>query len=436
MSEPVLLSLAIALALLGNGFFSGSEIALISARRSRIHALVKRGSRLARHVEALQADPNTFLATVQIGVTLMGTLAGVAGGYLASRHVEPLLKDLPLPHAVGVSLVATILVGGAIVYFELILGELVPKALALRFTERVALLVAWPIHLMARISRWAIVILTGSTRGILRLFGMRQFDSREFVSEEEIGHLVQAGLDQGVLDPAKSQLLHRVLAFTETPVRKVMVPRPKMFALDTATEPAEVARLIVESGFSRIPVYDSSGDNFVGLIYAKDALRLLERRQPVILRRILHPLVLVPETKKLGPLLQELQKKRTHMALVIDEHGAVTGLVTLEDLLEEIVGEIDDEYDREERQIERMRDGSLVVEGTVPARELRDDFAVPIPESEEFETVAGYVLARLGSLPRGGETVELEGWRMTVVDVERNRISKVKIEKVAVPAPA
>jgi putative hemolysin len=327
-------------------------------------------------------------------------------------------------------------VGGAIVYFELILGELVPKALALRFTERVALLVAWPVRGMARLSRWAIVILTASTRGVLWLFGMRQFDSREFVSEEEILHLVQAGHDQGVLDPAKSQLLHRVLAFTDTPVRKVMVPRPKLFALDASTQPAEVGRLIVESGFSRIPVYDSSADNFVGLIYAKDALRLLERRQPVILRRILHPLVLVPETKKCGPLLRELQKRRTHMALVIDEHGGVTGLVTLEDLLEEIVGEIDDEYDREERQVERLRDGSLVVEGTVPARELRETYSVPIPESEEFETVAGFVLARLGSLPRGGETVDVDGWRLTVVDVERNRISKIKLEKMAVPSPA
>jgi putative hemolysin len=293
----------------------------------------------------------------------------------------------------------------------------------------VALLVAWPLHAMARSSRWLVAILTASTRAVLWVFGVRAFDDRELVSEEEIRHLVREGHAQGVFDTAQSQLLHRVLEFTETPVRKVMLPRPKMFALDAATPPEQVGRLIVESGFSRIPVYDSSADNFVGQVFAKDALRLLDRGQPLVLRRILHPLAFVPETRKLGPLMQELQKKRAHLALVVDEHGVVSGLVTLEDLLEEIVGEIDDEYDREERQIELLRDGSLVVEGTVAASEVRKAFDVPIPESEEFETVAGFVLAQLGALPRGGESVDVEGFRFTVVDVERNRISKVKIER-------
>jgi putative hemolysin len=179
----------------------------------------------------------------------------------------------------------------------------------------------------------------------------------------------------------------------------------------------------------------------VGVVYVKDALRLLEKRQPVVLRKIAHPVHFVPETKKVGALLKELQKRRTHMALVIDEHGSVTGLVTMEDLLEEIVGEIQDEYDWEERPVERLRDGSLVVEGTLSATELRDGFQVPIPESTEFETVAGFMLDRLGSVPKGGEVVVVGEYRLTVVDVEKNRISKVKIEKgsavpAAAPAPA
>lgn len=429
MDETTLLILTIVLLLLGNGFFSGSEIALISARRSRIEALANRGSRAAKRVKDLQDDPTTLLATVQIGVTLMGTLAGIAGGYLASRHLEPRLAGTWLAGWVTPAFVAGSLVGGGIVYVELILGELVPKALALRFTERVALLVAWPLHAMARGSRWLVAVLTASTRAVLWVVGVRAFDDRELVSEEEIRHLVREGQAQGVFDSAKSQLLHRVLEFTETPVRKVMVPRPKVFALDAATPPEQVGRLVVESGFSRIPVYDAETDNFLGQIFAKDVLRLLERGQPPVLRRMLHPVAFVPETRKLGPLMQELQKKRAHLGLVVDEHGVVSGLVTLEDLLEEIVGEIDDEYDREERQIEVLRDGSLVVEGTVPASEVRKAFDVPIPESEEFETVAGFLLARLGALPRGGESVDLEGFRFTVVDVERNRITKVKIER-------
>jgi len=214
-------------------------------------------------------------------------------------------------------------------------------------------------------------------------------------------------------------------------VKKVMVPRPKVFALDADTPPGEVERLIVESGFSRIPVFEGSVDNVVGVVYVKDALRLLEKRQPVVLRKILHPVHFVPETKKVGALLKDLQKRRIHMSLVIDEHGSVTGLVTMEDLLEQIVGEIRDEYDWEERPVERQRDGSLVVEGTVPVSELRDGFQVPIPVSDEFDTVAGFMLERLGSVPKGGEVVLAGDYRLIVVDVERNRISKVKIEKMA-----
>jgi putative hemolysin len=285
---------------------------------------------------------------------------------------------------------------------------------------------------MARASRFLVGFLTLSTRAVLRLFGMREFGQRTFVSQEEIKHLVQEGREQGVIGETEVDLIHSVFEFSQTPVKKVMVPRPKVFALDAATAPDDVGRLIVESGFSRIPVYDESPDNAIGLVYVKDVLRLLERRQPVVLRKILHPVHFVPETKKVGDLLKELQRRRSHMALVIDEHGSLTGLVTLEDLIEEIVGEIQDEYDWEERPVEKLRDGSLVVEGTVSAVDLRESYAVPIPESESFQTVAGFMLEKLGSVPKGGEVVPLGDWRLTVVDVERNRISKVKVERAPV----
>jgi putative hemolysin len=433
MSEASLLVVAIFLLLLGNGFFSGSEIAIISARRSKIEAMVAEGSRAAKRVKELQDKLDSFLATAQIGVTLMGTLAGVLGGYLASRFVQPALERSPVARWLPAVLEATFLVGVGIVYVELILGELVPKALALRFTETAALLVSWPFVALSRASRWLIAFLTASTRAVLLLFGIREYGTRTFVSQEEIKHLVKEGKEQGVLDQSEVELIHSVFEFSETPVRKVMVPRPKVFALDAATSPEEVGRLMVESGFSRIPVYEGTEDNVVGLVYIKDALRLLEKHQPVVLRKILHPVHFVPETKKVGALLKELQKRRTHMAMVIDEHGSLTGLVTLEDLIEEIVGEIQDEYDWEERPVERLRDGSLVVEGTVSAAKLRDSYEVPIPESTEFETVAGFMLDSLGSVPKGGEAVTVGDYRLTVVDVEKNRISKVKIEKARTP---
>ena len=439
MSEVWLLLLAILVLLLGNGFFSGSEIAIISAPRGRIEAMVSEGSKAAARVKKLQEDPDTFLATAQIGVTLCGTLAGVLGGYMAKGHIQPFLHRVGLPDWAGPTLIATLIVGGGIVYVELILGELVPKSMAVRHSETVALMVSWPISLLARLSRLLIRFLTASTRAVLIPFGIRDASARTFVSEEEIKHLVKEGREQGVLGQTELELIHSVFEVNETPVRKVMVPRPKVFALDVNTPPGEVERLIVESGFSRIPAYQGSLDNVVGLVYVKDVLRQLERRQPVVLGKILHPVHFVPETKKVGMLLKELQKRRTHMALVIDEHGGLTGLVTLEDLIEEIVGDIRDEYDWEERPIERQRDGSLIVEGTLAAAELRDGYAIPIPESAEFETVAGFILDRLGSVPKGGEVVTLGEYRFTVVDVERNRISKVRLEKAGLglkPAPA
>ena len=434
MSEPVWLILAICFFLLGNGLFSGSEIAVISARRSRVDALVAEGSGAARRLKHLQDNLDDFLATVQIGVTLMGTLAGVVGGYLASLHLEPLLEGWGLGQWVAPPLVAALVVGGGIVYIELILGELVPKALALRYTETVALLVAWPLDMMSRLSHGLVVFLTANTRAFLRLIRVRGIRPRTFVSEEEIKHLVLEGREQGVLDQADVELIHGVFDFRDTPVRKVMVPRPKIFALEADQPPAEVERLIVEGGFSRIPVYHESIDNVLGAVYIKDALRALQKRQPVVLRKMLHPIHLVPENKKIGDLLKDFQQRRTHMAMVIDEHGSVTGLVTLEDLLEEIVGEIQDEYDWEERPVERLRDGSLVVDGTMAASEARETHGIPIPDSPEFESVAGFMLERLGSVPRGGETVMAGDYRLTVVDVERNRVTRVKVERVRAAA--
>jgi len=433
MSEWGFLVAAIFFCLLGNGFFSGSEIALLSAKRGQIEALIAQGSRRAARVKRLQDDPDTLLATVQIGVTFMGTLAGVLGGYLAKLYVEPMVERSALGYWVAAPVAATLIVGGGIVYVELVLGELVPKALALRYTTGASLLASGPVRLLERLSPVLISLLKGSTRAVLMLFGIRDTGRRVFVSEEEIKHLVKEGREQGVLDQTEMELIHSVFAFSETPVKKVMIPRPKIFALDVNTPPEDVERLVVESGFSRIPVYEESADNIIGVVYIKDALRLLERRQPLVLRKILQPVHFVPENKKVGALLKELQKRRTHLAMVVDEHGSVTGLVTMEDLLEEIVGEIQDEYDWEERPVERLRDGSLVVEGTTTAAELRDAYHIPIPPSVEFDTVAGFMLNSLGAVPRGGEVVGVGPYRLTVVDVEKNRISKVKVEKARAP---
>jgi putative hemolysin len=287
---------------------------------------------------------------------------------------------------------------------------------------------------MSQLSHGLVVFLSASTRAFLGVFRVRGVRPRTFVSEEEIKHLVLEGREQGVLDQDDVELIHGVFDFRDTPVRKVMVPRPKIFALEADQPPEEAERQIVEGGFSRVPVYHESIDNVLGAVYIKDAVRQLQKRQPIVLRKLLRPIHFVPEQKKIGDLLKDFQQRRTHMAVVIDEHGSVTGLVTLEDLLEEIVGEIQDEYDWEERPVERLRDGALVLDGTMPATEARETHGVPIPDSAEFESVAGFMLERLGSVPRGGETVTVGDYRLTVVDVERNRISRVKVERLRAAA--
>jgi len=429
MSDTALILGAIFFLLLGNGFFSGAEIALISARKAALRKKADEGSRGARLAEVLREEPERFMATVQIGVTVCGTLVGVCGGWLASRQIEPWLDSIGLPEWAPEALAASIMVSAVIVYVSMVLGELVPKALGLRFAVTVASAVAIPLAFVAKLSRAPLRVITESTRLVLRLFGLKG-PMRELVSAEEIEHLVAEGRVQGVLSHSDASLLEGVFKFRDMPVRAVMIPRTKAFALDVATEPRVAVKRIVESGFSRIPIYEGTFDNPLGVLYVKDVLAALERGISVDIRARLHPVHVVPDSKNVGDLLRELQKKRSHMALVINEHGSVVGIVTLEDLVEEIVGEIRDEYDEgEDKAIERLKTGALVVEGTVSNSLLRESHDIPIPLDIDAETVGGFILEKLGSVPKGGETVEFDGHRLTVVDVERNRVAKVKIEK-------
>lgn len=430
MSDMALIVGAIFLLLLGNGFFSGSEIALISARKAALRKRADEGSRGARVAEYLREEPERFMAAVQIGVTVCGTLAGVCGGWLASRYLEPKLDLLGMPYWAPAAITASVVVSVIIVYVEMVIGELVPKAIAIRFAAPIAATVAIPVSVIARLSRVPLRVITESTRLILRLFGLKGPMREGLVSAEEIEHMVAEGRIQGVLSQSDASLLEGVFKFRDMPVRSVMIPRTKAFALEVGTEPKLAVKKIVEGGFSRVPIFEGTFDNPLGILYVKDVLASLERAEPVDLRARLHPVHVVPDSKNVGDLLRELQKKRSHMALVINEHGSVVGIATLEDLVEEIVGEIRDEYDEgEEKAIERLKGGGLVVEGTVSNSQLRESHAIPIPVEIDAETIGGFILEKLGSVPKGGETVEIEGYKLTVVDVERNRVSKVKIEK-------
>jgi putative hemolysin len=419
----------IAVLIVLNGFFAASEIALISARRSRVQQLASDGDPRAKRVVGIQQDPDRFLATVQVGVTFVGTLASAVGGVAAIHALSPMIGGIPLPFLSAMAEpLALVIVVVSITYASLILGELVPKTLALRHAVSLALLVSGPLDSLARAASPLVRLLTASNRFVLRLLGQKGVTERAFISEEEVKHMVQEGREQGVFDQTEQELIHSVFEFTESSVKDVMIPRPRIQAIDVETPIDQVLAHIVETGKSRYPVYRNTLDEVLGILYDKDLFRLLAEKKPIMLAQVVRPAFFTPETTRVSRLLKSMQRRRMPMALVVDEYGGVEGLVTIEDLIEEIVGEIEDETDREDQAVRRLRDGSYIVDASISIHDLADQHHLVFPESTEYETLAGFLITQLQRMPRGGEIVNYEDWRLTIVDMDGRRIARVKIE--------
>ena len=418
----------IALVLL-NGFFAAAEIAIITVRKSRILQLVEEGNHRAREVQRLQADPEHFLATIQIGLTVVSALTGAVGGVTAIENLKPYLEQIPYPvlrsASEGIALTIVVL---SISYLSLVLGELVPKSLALRYPEHIALWAAVPIQGLSRISSLVTHVLTGSSRLLLKPFGA--IPQSSLISEEEIKSLLVEGRKKGVFDPTEQELIHSVFEFTDISVKEVMVPSPKIHAIKIGTPSDVVIADMVESKFSRYPVYREELNDISGIVYFKDVLQTLVRKDPLDLGTLMHPAYFVPESMKVSHLLKEMQRRHTQMAIVVNEYGTVAGLVTMEDLIEEIVGEIRDEYDLEERPVERLKDGSLVADAALSVRDLSAEYGLPIPESPLYETLGGFMMAQLQNIPRSGAITHFSPYKFTIVDMDGRRIMKVKIEKI------
>jgi putative hemolysin len=422
--------------ILANGFFAASEIAIIATRKSRIDSLLERGVKSAAAVARLKNDPDRFLATVQVGVTIVGTLASAIGGAAAIAYLKPQIEALPLPFlARWGQAIAIVIVVLPISYLSLVLGELVPKSLALRHSERIACAVARPIDFLSRATSFLVKTLMASSNAVLWLFGGKENEGgAAFISADEVKSLIREGAAKGIFNETEKELIHSVFEFADTPVKAVMVPRTEIHALNVHASLAEVAKSFVESGFSRIPVYDGELDRIIGILYNKDIFKALEEKSDFRVRDHLHLAFFVPSSLPISALLKQLQRRRLAMALVVNEFGEIEGLATLEDLLEEIVGEIRDEYDREERgPVERLADGSMVIQGSALLKNLKSDFDLPFEESPDYHTLAGFVLAKLQRIPGGGEWVEHNGYKLTIVDMEGRRIVKIKLEPMKTP---
>ena len=414
-----------------NGFFSSAEIAIISAKRSIIDKLSKEGNISASVVQQMKEDPDRFLATVQVGVTVVSTLASVLGGIIASESIKPLIQSIPFqPVQNASSVIAIGLVVAIISYVSLVIGELVPKTLAIRYAERIAVISARPLNFISRVTNAFVKLLTASTSAVLKVLGIKDTGQKVFVSEEEIKYFIREGRASGVFEETEAQLLHGVFEFADKTVKEVMVPKHKISAIEIDTSSEEALKFISDTGFSRYPVYRDSIDRIVGVLYNKDVFNALEKGRKLDVKSIIRTPYFVPNSIMISKLLRELQRRKIHMAVVVDEHGDLDGLVTIEDILEELVGEIEDEYDvGAGGLVEKLRDGTMIVDASASLGDLENiGIVIAGEEEEEYNTLAGFMLAKLQRIPRGGEFVIYKDMRLTIVDVEQNRIIKVKIE--------
>jgi putative hemolysin len=423
--------LLIVILILLNGYLAGTEIAVVTARKSHIKQMAESGKRNAKIFLKLKEEPDRFLATIQIGITVVGVLASAVGGAMAIEVIKPALQGVPIK---AISIVAEPIAIGIVVtiitYFSLIFGELVPKSIALTHPETIGLWTARSIDTFSKIAAIFVKILTFSTSVVLSPFGGKPFTERSYVTEEEVKMLIKEGGKHGVFEPTEEKILQNVFEFTDMSAKEVMVPDTQMVAIQIDRSPQEILSLIEEEQFSRYPVFGNELNDIRGILYAKDFLTVLAKTGQVDIWKIIKSPFFIPETIKISLLLREMQKKRIHMALVVDEYGGVSGLVTIEDLLEEIVGEIRDEYDVESPVIQ-LTDGTMLIDASISLKDLKEDYHIHLPESSEYETLAGFLMTTLQKIPQSGDVVVTEGKRISIVEMVGQRISKVKLVKLS-----
>jgi putative hemolysin len=427
--ELVLIGILILL----NAFFAGAELAVVAARSSRLRALQDEGNPRAAVVLRLKQDPDRFLATVQVGVTVVGTLGSAVGGVAAIERLEPAIAALPWPWlSVAAEPIAVVVVVFAISYLSLVVGELVPKALAVRHAEAIALWVAPIVERVSRLARPAVSLLTGSSRLLVGFAGQKHAGPAPFHTLDDLKAIAEEAGKQGVV---RQQLVAGAVEFHERDVREVMTPRPRIAAMPAALVPSAAVPLMRETGHSRYPVYEGQLDNVLGFVYSRDVYEAALAGSELRLAELVRPALSVPPGKPATELLEQMRLQGVHVALVVDEHGSLEGLVTLEDLVEVIVGQIRDEHRSHMPLVKSLGEGRVEVDGSVPIHELDAEHGLELPESDSYVTLAGLVLERLGQIPTPGQSVEVAPYRLTVLSLEGPRVARVRVERLE-PAEA
>jgi CBS domain containing-hemolysin-like protein len=429
-----------------NAFFAAAEFSLVAVRLSRVRQLVEKGDPRAKIVEQLIGDLSRVVSGVQVGITIASLSLGYLGEITLAAIVRPFVEQVARPWAPIVAhSVALVVVFGLLTVLQVVFGELVPKSLSLARAERVALLIARPFHWFLNTFRWAIDLLDGVAERIVGALGVVAPHSHTLVrSTEELQVMIQQARDRGLLPANEARFIQNAMELSQVQVHELMVPRPDMHALPASASLEDTMRMFATTQRSRLPVYDGSLDHILGFVHIKDVVWILiDRAQRAAeqpsgpefhLRNVLRDVLIVPETKPASELLVEFRARRTGLAMVVDEFGSILGLVTFEDILEQMVGEIHDEFDVVERPLV-LPDGGMIFDAGIKVRDLAAQYNITLADDSSYETVGGFVLSRLGFIPRGGESFESDGYRFTVMEMERRRVSRVKI-KALQPAAA
>jgi putative hemolysin len=412
--------LAVLLLVAGNAFFVAAEYALVTARRSRLLELAHDGSRRAKIALRIMDDPVRFIGTVQLGITAFSIALGAVGEPLLEHFFEPVVATT----------VAFILAFALVTYLHVTLGELVPKAVALTKNEATALWVALPVEAFYIVTYPLVWFLQESANAFTRMFGIEPAPAGVIAAnEDDIRMMVAAAEDTGAIEEQEEEMLYKVFDFADKEVHEVMVPRPEVVALSIDLPSHEALAAVIDSPYTRYPVYRGSLDEVEGILHVRDLFKALYDQgiENVDIKGLVRPAYMVPETKDLAAMLAEFRRANQHMALVVDEYGSFQGLVTLEDLLEEIVGEIEDEYDLPDESIERVDDNRIRIDGTFPIDDFNEQFQQELPQ-DDYHTVAGFVFGALGRAAEAGDEVHWNGLRFQVVDVDGPRIERLEIE--------
>lgn len=417
-----------------NAFFAMSEIAIISLNDAKIDKMAEDGHKKARQVKKLTENSSNFLSTIQIGVTLAGFLTSATAAQSFAVMLTNALAKTAVANVVPLGLisgVSTVLITLITSYFSLVLGELAPKKIAMQKSEQVSFAVVPVLLFVSKVCKPFVKVLSVSTNAVVRLCGMDPNADEEEVTEEEIRMMVDVGQEKGVIEDVQKEMINNIFEFDDIDVADIMTHRTDMACVEIADSLQDIIQLSIDEGYSRIPVYAEDPDNVVGVVYIKDLLKYIGTSLPKSkgLKDVMREAYFVPESKRCGALFSEMTEKHIQMAIVVDEYGGTAGLVTLEDIVEAIVGNIQDEYDNEDEEISKINETTFTIDGITDLEEVEEQIGIKFPE-DDYDTLGGFIISRLGFLPQDGEmnTVEYENVRFTVLNVEERRIGRVKVE--------